>query len=498
MRAMRSPKKPLAAVAAAALALLGAASCSSGGSGGPPLGVASARPRASHSSSASSRPELPPESRFPVPPGFDNRHGWTEAVTDIESPSHGSWVIAPNAGLFVQAMNNEGKVHARKLDGGREVWTFTAPVKLRNVHTDLSVATGHDGEEIVVVVRSGISDGGGLATSGRVVTVDTVHATATGKAGAIRHFEYDGADVGDFTGGLLVSQQAQSLLTALDPATGREKRIGGAGTVRLPRCRTADMPPGAACSAPSTAKYATAAGVLSSFQQSSYCDYRWKSGNYLPCADGFAIGKAWNTGRVAPRRAGSATPLAVVGDYVVVDWTDFPGTTSEEASKKDVVAVHELHTGKLVAQVSCDITDAATGTGAVEPLSAQYTTQLSPDGDYLVSGEVGFDLAAGHGRCFAPTSTTKGVTLTAVDDTGRAYGLAYTASRWADVAYGTFPHDFGSDEAPVPARAVEADLRRGAPKALPAKDALPVFADKDMGLFLTSNTLAAYPVTADG
>jgi hypothetical protein len=497
MRAMRSPKKPLAALAAATLALLGAASCTSGGPGGLPAEATSPRSHG-RSPSPSSRPELPPQSRFGVPAGFDNRHGWTEAVTDTESPSHGSWTIAPNAGVFVQVMNNEGKVHARRLDGGKEVWTFTAPEKLQDAHTDLSLATGPGGEEIVVVVRDGTAVGDGLSTSRQVVTVDTVHATATGKASAIRHFAYDGAGVGDFTGGLLVSQQAQSRLTALDPATGKEKRIGGAGIVRLPRCRTADMPPSAVCSAPSTAKYATAAGVLSFFQQSNYCDYRWKSGGYLPCADGFAVGKAWNTGKVAPRHAGSATLLAVVGDYAVVDWTDFPGTTSQETAKEDVVAVHELHTGKLVAKVSCDITDPAAGTGAVRPLSAQYTSQLSPEGDYLVSGQVGFDLAARRGACFAATEKSKGVTLTAVDDTGRAYGVAYTASRWADLRYGAFPHEFGSDEAPVPARAVTANLRRGTAKVLPAKDAVPVFVSRRTGLFLTANTLAAYPTRGDG
>lgn len=493
---MPRAQRAVAALALAGLAALAAASCDSGGSN--PMPKASRSGRTPSASASRSRPELPAESRFGVPSGFDNTHGWTEAVSEPDSRTHGSWVVAPRAGVLVQSMNNEGKVHARKLDGGKELWTFTTPTALEHAQTDLYVTSGSDGSEIVVVVRQGTAKGGSMEKSSDMVTVDTVHATATGKADAIRHFQYPGAEAGDFAGGLLITEEGElTKSTLLDPATGKEKKITAAGTVRLSRCRTEDMPPSASCSAQSTARYATAQGPLSVFQQSTYCDYKWKAGDYLPCADGFAVG-GWNSEQVAPGKAGSATPLAVVGDYVVVDWSDFPDTTSQEDSKKDVVAVHDLSDGKLVAQADCDITDSDTGTGAVEPLSAQATTELSPDGDYLVSGQVGFDLAAKRGSCFTGTAKTKGATLTAVDDTGRGYGVTYDASRWADLGYGAFPYDFGSDEQAVPARAVQANVRSGAASALPKKDAVPVFVSKDVGLFLTGGTLAAYPAKGGG
>jgi hypothetical protein len=471
--------------------LAGAASCtSSGGSHssdgeGPLFGGGKA------SASASGRPALPAQSRFTVPKGFDNKHGWTEAVTSPQSRTHGSWVVAPHSGVFVQAMNNDGKVHARSLDGGRQAWTFSAPTAMSGASTDIRIASDTDGEEIVVIVRDGRTENGPL------LTVDTVHATATGTAKAIRHYTYAGGEVGDFAGGLLITQRAESRVVALDPVTGKERRVGQRPTsVKLPRCREQDMPPGASCSAEGTAQFMTAAGPVSSFEQSSYCDFRWKPDAYLPCADGFAVGTAWNTGKVAPKRAASATPLAVAGGYIVVDWTLFPDARTAEGSKKDVVAVHDLDDGELVAQVACDITDPAVGNGSVRELAAQSTTQLSPSGEYLDSGQVGFDLAAKRGSCFAGSAKSKGITLTAVDDSGRAFGVTRSTSRWADTAYGAFPFDFGTEEEAVPTRVVETDLRTGVTTPQPKNTAVPVFTSKDTGLFQTSGTLAAYPAVS--
>ncbi|WP_461007491.1 hypothetical protein [Streptomyces capparidis] len=481
---------------AVAAALLGGAACS--GEGGPPRGdgrgerTGAASPSAA--ASASARPALPRASRFPVPEGFDNTRGWTEAVTEPDSRSHGSWAVAPAAGLLVQAVNADGEVHARELATGEEAWTFTAPTKLRSATTDVHITTEPGGGELAVIVRDGITaEDDGVTRSRSVVTVDTVRAGSSGAAAAVRHFEYEDGEVGPFTGALLVTDRAKGRLVALEPATGKEYPVRPAGEVKLPACRKADMPPSAACAADATVEFTTPAGPVAAFTQDSYCDHRWRESDRIPCAEGFTVGVAWNSAKVAPKGAADATPLAVVGDHVVVAWSQFRDAATEEEAERDVVAVHDLGSGELLAQVECDITNPRTGTGSVAPLAAQAVTQLSGDGDWLISGQVGFDLAAGRGRCFADTAGEKGVTLTAVTDTGRAFGVTYDASGWADVAYGAFPHDFASEEAPVRARTVEADLASGRRTALPERTAVPVFVSPSTGLFLRAGTLGAYP-----
>ncbi|KRV51311.1 hypothetical protein AQ490_00625 [Wenjunlia vitaminophila] len=452
----------------------------------------SARPSRTSAPSNSASSGLPPESRFPVPAGFDNARGWTEAVTEPDSKSHGSWAVAPASGLFVQVMNNEGRVHARRLDGGEEAWTFTTPTALEDVRTDVLVTADGEGGELAVIIREGTTPTNAVSRARPLVTVDTVPMTATGKATAQRHFEFEDSEVGAVTDGLLVTARSGGKLVAVDPATGAEREVPATSEEELTTCRTDDMPPSAVCSAHATPEFTTRAGVVSLYSQQSYCDYRRRGPDFVPCVDGFTVGTAWNSTEVAPRGAADATPLAVVDDYLVVDWTMFPGAESDEEAKRDVVAVHDLKDGRLVTSVDCDLTSIEFGTSSVRPLSAQALTQLSPNGRFLVSGQVGFDLDERKGRCFTGTHTNKAVTLTAVDDDGRAFGVTYENDQ--GITYGTFPHDFGSKEAPVSAFAVETSLTSGkAPEGLDEDTALPVFVSSEAGLFLRSGALGAYP-----
>lgn len=492
------PRGTAIAVLAAGTLLLGTAACSGGDGGG-----GDDRPSAGRSGSASGAapsgfPELPEASRFTVPKGFDNAHGWTEAVSEPDSRTHGSWAVAPSAGVFVQVMNAEGKVHARAVGGGgggggKDLWTFTAPTKLESARTDVHVAANPGDEEFAVVVRAGRTPAEGLERPRPLVTVDTVPMSSTGKAKAVQHVEYEDAEAGPFAGRLLVTGKTGSDLRALDPFTGEDRQIDQLGEVRLSGCRKADLPPGAECSADTSAEFVTEAGAVATYTQDGYCDYRWKAKGWVPCGEGFTVGTAWRSEQAAPDGAADATPLAVVGKYLVVAWSAFRDAASEKAAEQDVVAVHTLADGKLVAEVDCDITGPSTGRGSVSPLAAQHTSQLSPNGEYLVSGQVGFDLSAKSGSCFADTAKKRGVTLTAVSDTGRAYGVSYSESTWADVRYGTFPHDFGSSRVSVPGRAVAADVRTGSAQPLRKGTALPVHVGGGAGLFLNAGTLAAYP-----
>lgn len=486
--------------AAAALVLAaGATGCSSedtdpGGRPPPAEG-----PGGEGGPSGGSPGTLPEQSRFPVPKGYDNTRGWTEAVSEPDSRTHGSWAVGPSSGVFVQVMNAEGKVHARTLGSGAETWTFQPEVKLERARTNVYVEVDEEGsgEEFAVVVREGRTAGEGLERSRPLVTVDTVPVLSSGKAEAARHEEFADAGAGPFTGRLLVAAKTGSELHAYDPFTGKRQELDGLGEVRLSGCRAKDLPPNAVCSADTAVEFATTAGAVSTYTQDGYCDYRWKAEDWVPCGKGFTVGTGWRSEKAAPHGAAEATPLAVTGRYLVVLWSAFPGAETAKEAGQDVVAVHNLADGKLVARADCDITGPSSGRGSVEPLAAQHTSRQSANGEYLVSAQAGFDLGAKSGACFADTAERHGVTLTAVSDTGRAFGVTYGRSTWGEVRFGTFPHDFGSSRVSVPGRAVSADVRTGSAEPLPRRTALPVHLAEDTGLFLTAGVLAAYPSATD-
>ena len=494
---MRKRSAAVGAALAAVLSVLAlAAGCSGGGAadatGGRSPGTGSPAP------SAGGPAELPPSGRLPVPSGFDNTRGWTEAVFDRTSRTRPSWAVAPASAMVVRVADAEGTVRARALANGAETWRYRPRRKLDRARTALYITAGPGGEEYAIVVREGVARAEGRTRTRSLVTVDTVPVASTGEARAARHKEYQDAEAGPFTGRLLITTGNGSGMRALDPLTGEEQSVERFGEVRLARRRTADLPPGADCSADTETVFATEAGPVAVYTQDGYCDYRWQAKDYVPCGKGFTVGGAWRSEKAAVDRAAAATPLAVVGRYLVVAWSDFPGARSAEASKKDVVAVHSLADGSVVARTDCDITGAPAGRGSVKPLAAQPTSQLSPDGEFLVSGQVGFDLAAKRGWCFADTSEERGVTLTAVSGTGRAYGITYSESTWADVPYGSFPYDYGTPGRSMPGRVVAVDLTTGAVgKELARGTALPVHISKDTGLFLLSGTLAGYPGSTD-
>lgn len=79
-------------------------------------------------------------------------------------------------------------------------------------------------------------------------------------------------------------------------------------------------------------------------------------------------------------------------------------------------ALHDGATGRIIGTVACGFPPGTTAApSAVDPV-------VSGDGRYLLAGLTAFDLGGGKGWCFGETDTRRGVELTAVDDTGTAYG----------------------------------------------------------------------------
>ncbi|MFF3710273.1 hypothetical protein [Streptomyces phaeochromogenes] len=471
----------------AALVLGALAGCSdaSGGTADPTAG-------ATHKAAAPVR--LP----VPVPDGFATETGWSTSAspeaTDVEPGSSGFPLVAvaPKSGLVIQEAADGSRVRAFSLSSGKTVWTFT-PKVLTSVRAGVFVQEGKAGER-VVLARQGKTSGSGLSTSRRTSTIDVIAADSAGKATAAHHLDLAVPDdtVVSFTAtdsGILVGPVIDGVhekAVAIDAATGVQRTVQKS-TVTVSGCGSGS------CAVQAFPAFATSQGVVSAFQQQDSCD-QWAEGDTL-CTYGFQVGDAWTSTSVAPSNMHVGIPLAATGPYLVTAWHTSDTQTDPPAlsdTKKTILAVHDLSTGKIKAQVSCTSADALT----LQPGSAQSSTRLSPNGDFLVSGQAGFDLATGRGHCFTSTAISKGIDLTAVADDGTAYGIVHVVDDTeATSLYGRLPiaqdgtHTPGHDSARV-------SMRSGTAQALPAAAEVPLYVASDgHGLFRTRDVLAVYPAS---
>ncbi|GAB2326659.1 hypothetical protein [Streptomyces variabilis] len=436
--------------------------------------------------------------RLPAPDGFDTETGWSTSAspeaTDVEPGSSGFPLVAvaPKSGLVIQAAADGSRVRAFSLASGKTVWTFT-PKALMSARTGVFVQEGRAGEK-VVVARQGKTSGSGLNTSRRTTTIDIIAADSASKATAEHHLDLaaPGDTASSFTAtdsGFLVgpvSDGVHDKAVVIDAATGAQRTVKKK-TVTISGCGSGS------CTVQTSPSFATSQGVISAFQQQNGCD-QWAEGG-TPCTYGFQVGDAWTSTSVAPSGRHVGIPLAVTGQYLVAAWHTSDTQTDPPAlsdTKKTTLAVHDLATGKIKAQVSCSSADALT----LQPGSAQSSTHLSPNGDFLVSGQAGFDLAASRGHCFTSTASTKGVDLTAVADDGTAYGIVHAVDDTeATSLYGRLP--IAQDGTDTPERgAAHVSVRTGTAKALPAASEVPLYVAADgHGVFRTRDVVAVYPAS---
>ncbi|MEW2401964.1 hypothetical protein [Streptomyces sp. NPDC046862] len=436
--------------------------------------------------------------RLPVPDGFDTETGWSTTAspeaTDLQPGSSGFPLVAvaPRSSLVVQAAADGSRVRAFSLAGGKTVWTFT-PKALKSARTGVFVEAGKGGEK-VVLARHGKTSGSGLNTSRRTTTIDVIAADSSAKATAEHHLDLTEPDdtASSFTAtdsGFLVGPVTDGVheqAVVIDAATGAQRTVR-AKTVTVPGCGSGS------CTVQASPAFATSQGVVSAFQQQDGCD-QWAQGG-TPCAYGFQVGDVWTSTSVAPSGMRVGIPLAVTGQYIVAAWhtsdtqTDQPSLSD---TKKTTLAVHDLATGKIKAQVRCTSADALT----LQPGSAQSSTRLSPNGDFLISGQAGFDLSTGHGHCFTSTPSTKGIVLTAVSDDGTAYGIVHAVDQTeATSLYGRLP--IAQDGTDTPERdSARVSVRTGTAKALPTAAEVPVYLAADgHGVFRARDVVAVYPAS---
>ncbi|MFV0137880.1 hypothetical protein ACLGIH_32605 [Streptomyces sp. HMX87] len=122
----------------------------------------------------------------------------------------------------------------------------------------------------------------------------------------------------------------------------------------------------------------------------------------------------WDSTEVAPPEAeaarGSIWPVA--GGHLLARWEE------KNDGDHNVWAVLDGDSGRVQASVLCDKPFAAVNG---DPHSA-----VSPNGRYLVSGHLAFDLDGKKGYCFEESETSKPLTFRSVTEEGTAYGTSRT------------------------------------------------------------------------
>ncbi len=486
--ARRAARRSRAARRIAAPVLLAAALATVSACGGSPSAHPSSSPSRAQATGA-------PPVRLPVPDGFDTSRGWSTKASpetpDVQAGASGFPLvaIAPRSNLVVQAVDDGSRVQAYDLATGKVAWTFT-PTALSGARTGVFVmATG--GREQILLARQGKTSGDGLNQSAPTATVDIIPADSPAKAAAAHHLDlpvpsdqalsFTATDSGFLVGA--ADHGTYSQATVIDPATGAKRSVTAAN-VTVPGCG------GSTCSLSATPAFATSAGVVSTFQQTSGCD-QWGNGSGQPCITGFKVGDAWTSTTIAPSGMHTGIPLAVTGKYLIAAWHASDSQTDQpalSADAKTTFTVQDLATGKTIASTSCTSAEQLT----LQPGSAQSSTRTSSNGRYLVSGQTAFDLNSRTGRCHTSSASSKGIDFTAVGDDGTAYGLIHTGGGTdASSLYGRLPiAPDGTDSTEQGARV---DLASGSAKALQEAAEVPIYLAASNGVFRTGDVLAVYP-----
>ncbi|GAA1537096.1 hypothetical protein GCM10009730_52940 [Streptomyces albidochromogenes] len=381
------------------------------------------RPSPGPSASASTRKSAAagPATRLAVPSAYANDRGWE--ITGA-SPEYAVAASAGRVGLLERVSATRFRLRTVDAAGGRTRWTGDAWQPLSDpAHFPRLLAVAKDGREFFVTWSYGKVGEDALSSADMIVALDVYDV----RDGAQRRVELPWADVPSVTGdgpGVLVSDGGADS-AVVDPLTGLVTRVA-AKDLRYPKgcgeCRTQTQ-----------VRAVTEKGLLVSGRREFWVRGGWHSRTRAP----------------GGTEAASGVPTSVADGRVLAKWRKKRG--SEGAADYDVWAVHDATTGKVLARAQCR-------RPAIEP-GTYPRAALSPEGRYVVAGSLGFDLETGSGHCFEEPDGTRPLSLTAVTDTGVAYGT--TATRTP----------------------VEADLTARRPAALAANAHVPAVEVAGTGLF---------------
>lgn len=345
-----------------------------------------------------------------VPPQYTTASGWeiVGASPDIAF----SW---PTGTLAYLERSADRRYRLRTLDTatGKLGWRSEARQTLDPDSYPRLLTVSREDRQFFVTWSYGKA-GDGLAPSETFISID-VYAAANGDR---HHVElpWNGAPAVSANGPDIVISDADANVALIDPVTGETSKIA-ASELKYPKgC--------AACRKLTDVVGQTGQGLLASGAREF-----WVTGG-------------WYSRKVAPKGADPATgvPTSMAAGLVLAKWQ--PEKSSERAATHELWTVHDAASGKALVSVECH-------RPAIQP--GRYPQAVvPPSGDYLVAGNLAFDLLAKKGYCLEDEDGSSHVTLASVTDDGIAYGARSVRDAEEALAGGGVPvvMDFvdGSDE----------------------------------------------------
>ncbi|MER5928911.1 hypothetical protein [Streptomyces sp. NPDC002054] len=418
-----------------AIALVAAGTLAACSGGGTPDAAQKATPTAAGGPTATGAEQAaPPQAGLKVPAAYDASKGWQ--LKAEQAPQFG---VLPKAGLVMALTGKEGtyRVTAYEAATGRVRWESRPFKKLQQSPAPQLFVTGSGGAEHLVVWSTGESAGDALTKAQKVYSIDIFAADGSGSEVAPRHLDVPMPDGGRHEvldgGTRLLLDSTTSRVTAVDPATGALQTI-----------EPKSLTPPAGCSSAcrgDQVKAVTAKGPVLTNSTNSTARFWSPAG--------------WDATTIAPAGAepsgGSVWPVA--GGRLLARWDE------KGNPMRNLWAVLDAESGQVQASVTCEKPFIPSGT---DPDSA-----VSPNGRFLVSKHLAFDLEGKKGHCFVESDTAKPLTFRTVTDEGTAYGVSVTRNGTASGA-----------EAPV-----QLSLSTGTPQPLESGAITPTADFAGIGVF---------------
>ncbi|MEU2713398.1 hypothetical protein [Streptomyces sp. NPDC007205] len=418
------------AKASVAVIAIGSLAACGGGSGTAKTAGGDKKPSAHASAPA-------PLRKLAVPAGYDTSRGW-----QLSRKQLGSYVVLPKSGA-VATVTSEGssdgaayRVTVRDAVTGRVRWTGKPFKNLSEGEAPHVFVATAAGKEYLVTWSQGVKGEDTLSKAKNAYALDIYAADGSGDAVAPAHHvglpatEFD-TEVTDGGERVLVPV-ADKRRVAVDVATGRTTTYDTA-SVEPPACPACTDDIGNDIAALTEHDPVVA-----------------NKG-----AGAFGIPGSWNDDRIAPADVDPATGEVWpgTGGHLLARWSQ------KNFGNHHVWAVLDSRTGQVQASVLCAKPPAPT---ADAPHSA-----LSPNGRYLVSEHLAFDLKSRKGYCFEETDDSKPLSFVSVTDDGTAYGTSLTNG-----------NTLTQTTAPV-----QLSLATGTPKALPGGSEVPIADFDGVGVF---------------
>ncbi|MFI6640073.1 hypothetical protein [Streptomyces sp. NPDC050504] len=346
---------------------------------------------------ASVEPVPSPVTRLTVPSGFATDRGWEVAQASPEI------ALARTAGLvaYLERVSDDGfRLRTVAAASGKAGWRSEPFRPADRAHYPGLLSLTRGGREYFVAWSYGKVAGDALTKAAQpIVSLDVYDAQDGTRQRA--ELPWPGVPTVTVAGPSVVVTDGRARAALVDPVTGEVGQVPAAAL---------GFPKGCAqCRGSAEVLGQTPKGLLVGGGREFWVSGAWSSRDRAPAG--------------TDARSGTAT--ALTPRQVLARWHKARG--AKRAATHDVWAVHDGASGRVVATAECHKPAIAPG--------EHPEAVLSPDGRFLVAGNLAFDLARAKGFCFENADGSRPLTLTTVGDAGLAYG-ARAARNAADALAG--------------------------------------------------------------